>query len=170
MRLTRFSTQSNRPFAGSITSFADGKTKNKTTMKTPILFNAVTKTIPVADLVPGPILHKRLSPDLEERIRKLEPVLAEVYPISHQEWLEGFQRDLNPESEVKVFEAIASAYQGFLAKQALILPAKKEAYALLVTSGGTMEETLARAKLRHLSRKEADELLRLYAAALAKNQ
>ena len=126
--------------------------------------------IPIAAIVPGPILHKSLSPDLEERIRKLEPVLAEVYPISHQEWLEGFQRDLNPEEEVRIFEAIASVYQAFLAKQALILPAKKEAYALLVTSGGTMEETLARTKLRHLSRKDAEELLGLYAAALAKNQ
>jgi len=139
-------------------------------MKKTKSFKLVPKEIPIADIVPGPILHQHLSFDLEERIRKLEQVLAEVYPISHQEWVEGFQRDLNPESEVRIYEAIASAYQAFMAKQALILPAKKEAYGLLCTAGGNVEKTLARAKLQYLSGKEAEELLRLYAAALAKNQ
>src|ERR1035438_7027701 len=130
-------------------------------MKQTPIFKLVRKTIRMSDIQPGPILHKHLSPDLEERIRKLEPVFAEVYPNSHEEWLEGFQRDLNPESEVRIWEAFASAYQAFLAKRAVILPAKKEVFLLLVTSGGTEEETLARVNLKHLSPNEAKELLRL---------
>jgi hypothetical protein len=128
------------------------------------------QNVSVTQIETGPVIHKCLTPDLEERIRKLEPVFAEVYPKSHAEWLEGFQRDLNPDSEVRIWEAMASAYHGFLAKQALILPAKKEAFGLLVTAGGTEEETLARAKLRYFSRNEAKELLRLYTAALVKNE
>lgn len=128
------------------------------------------QNVSVTQIETGPVIHKCLSPDLEERIRKLEPVFGEVYHKSREEWLEGFQRDLNPDSEVRIWEAMASAYQGFLAKQALILPAKKEAFGLLVTAGRTEEETLARAKLRHLGSKEAKELLRLYAAALVKNK
>jgi len=33
----------------------------------------------------GPIRHKQLSSELIDRIRRLQTVFAEVYPLSHQE-------------------------------------------------------------------------------------
>jgi hypothetical protein len=90
------------------------------------LFKLVPKTIQASDIKTGPVLHKRLSLDLEERIRKLEPVFAEVYVQSHEEWLEGFQRDQDPAAEIRIWEAFAFAYHSFMAKHAdLLLPAKK---------------------------------------------
>jgi hypothetical protein len=130
----------------------------------------VERTLKAGQVKLGPIIHRQLSAELEERIRKFEPVLAEVYPKSHQEWLEGFQRDLIPEDEVKIFEAIASAYQSFLAKQALMLPAKEEAFGLLCAAVGTLKEALARCKLRFLTRQQATELLGLYLGALRAGQ
>jgi len=136
----------------------------------PIIAKLVKETVNANDIQPGRIIHKKLSPELEERIRRIEPVFAEVYPKSHSEWMDGFQRDLDPESEIRLWEAMASTYQAFLTKHTVIKPAKKEALRLLVTAAGTVDETLSRTKLSYLNRKEAEELLRLYSAALSDKQ
>jgi hypothetical protein len=136
----------------------------------PVIVQLVRETIDLNKIVPGPIVHEKLSRELEDRIRKFEPVFAEFYAPSHSEWLEGFQRDLDPESEVRVWEARAKAYKTFLASHPVIQPAKKEVFILLITAGGTIEETLSVAKLRYLSRQEAKHLLQLYAAALTNRE
>lgn len=133
-------------------------------MKTKI-FRPVPATKKVSDIKQGNVVHKRLSPELEERIRKLQPTFAEVFERTHKEWLDGFKRDLNPEAEIKLWEAMASAYQTFLDAHALSLPAKKEALGLLCSG-----QTPAPGKLRHLRPEEAEELLRLFSAALAQRQ
>lgn len=131
----------------------------------PKIFRLVPATKKVSDIKPGNVTHKQLSPELEERIRKLQSTFAEVFERTHEEWLDGFLRDLNPEAEIKLWEAMASAYQSLLGKHALSLPAKKEALGLLC-SGQTPEM----GKLRYLRRDEAEELLRLFSAALAQSQ
>ena len=127
------------------------------------IFRLVKRTIKLSEIKQGRIIHRQLSTELEERIRKLESVFADVYGISHAEWLDGFQRDLDPESEVRIWEAMAWAYQSFLAKHALSLPAKKEAYGKLCM-GRTDAST------RFLTKSQAEELMMLYSAVLSKNQ
>ena len=61
----------------------------------------------------------------------MQSIFAEVFKRTHEEWLDGFRRDFNPESEIRLWEAMASAYQTFLGEHALSLPAKKEALGLL---------------------------------------
>lgn len=130
----------------------------------PKIFHIMKKRVKLSDIQGGPIIHKKLPIELEERIRRFEPVSAEVYPISHDQWLDGFQRDLDPESEVQTFEAIARAYQAFLAKHSqLSLPAKKEAYGLMCS--GNMD-----APTRELTKSEAQELKQQYAAELTKTR
>ena len=108
-------------------------------------------------LKPGPIRHEKLPDALVERIRKFEPVFAEVYPDTHEQWLDGFQRDAHPESEVAIWEAMAFAYQTFTEKRSLNMDAKKEAFGLLIVrSAASEQQTLARNKLKHLSRAEAE--------------
>jgi hypothetical protein len=138
---------------------------------TPFIGKLVKKVIKVSDIdfAYRPIRHQKLPPDLEERIRKFEPVFEEVYPKSHEEWLEGFKCDINPQSEVRLWEAMAYAYQTFLRNRSFSRPARKEIFGLLVTAGGTIEETLSLAKLDYLTRSEATEVLQLYAEALSKS-
>lgn len=62
----------------------------------PKVFRSTQATRKVPDIKPGNIIHKQLSPELEERIRKLQSTFAEVFKRTHEEWLDGFQRDLNP--------------------------------------------------------------------------
>ena len=125
-----------------------------------------TQSVHTFDFKPGPIRHQKLSEALEARIRKFEPTFAEVYPRTHEEWLDGFQRDLDPEPEVAIWEAMASAYQTFTEKRSLSLDAKKEVLGLLlVRSAADEQRALSGTTLRHLSRADAEELLRSYAAA-----
>jgi hypothetical protein len=131
----------------------------------PKIFRPVPATKKVSDIKPGNVIHKQLSPELEERIRKLQSTFAEVFERTHEEWLDGFQRDLNPEAEIKLWEAMASAYQILLGEHALSLPAKKEALGLLCSG-----QTPATGKLRYLRREELEELMRLYSTALAQNK
>jgi hypothetical protein len=119
-----------------------------------------------SDIQTGPFRHQHLSPELEGRIRKIEPIFAEVYPRTHEEWLDGFRRDVDPEAEVAIWESMASAYQSFTETRLLSLEAKKEAFGLLlIRSAGDEQRILSGAKLQHLHRGDAEELLRLYTAA-----
>ncbi len=118
------------------------------------------------NIQPGPIRHASLSPEMDARIRRFEPVFAEVYPRSHDQWLDGFKHDANPEREVAIWEAMAVAYQTFTQKHTLTPDARKEAFGLLVARSAADEQTtLSGAKLSHLSHAEAEELVRLYSAA-----
>jgi hypothetical protein len=127
------------------------------------IFGLAKRSIKTTDIQPGPKIHKQLSTDLEERIRKFEPVFAQAFAKSHAEWLDGFQRDLDPESEVRIWEAMACAYQSSLAKHALSLPAKKEAVGLMAAGNSD-------ASTRYLTKSQAKELMLLYSEALSRNQ
>jgi hypothetical protein len=95
----------------------------------------------------------------------MEAVFAEVDPSSHEVWIDGFKRDLNPEREIAIWEAMAAAYQTFTNRHTLDLACRKEAFGLLLTRSGADEEaTLSKQKLQHLTPAQAQELVRLYSA------
>jgi hypothetical protein len=50
------------------------------------------------NLTPGPIRQTCLSPEVAMRIEAIRAAVAEVCPISAEEWLDGFQRDQHPET------------------------------------------------------------------------
>lgn len=114
----------------------------------------------------GAIRHKTLPNSLIERVCCLEQVFAEVYPRPHTEWLDSFKRDAHPESEVRIWEAMAAAYSCFTQRHTLSLHAKREVLSiLLMRSAADEQSTLASAKLRHLNRAKAQELVSLYSTA-----
>jgi hypothetical protein len=122
-------------------------------------------TIDPRTLKPSPIRHEELAPTLVERIRAFESVFADVYPITHQQWVEGFQRDRNPEIEIAKWEHIAEAFAQFTSGGDLSMDARKEAFGLLLfRAGATAELTLGRAKLKYLTHEQARTLVYLYTA------
>jgi len=129
----------------------------------PKIFRLEKRRIKVSEINTTPLFHRQISTELEERIRKFEPVFAELYPKTHSEWLEGFQAELDPENEVRIWEAMTCAYQSFLANYALSLPARKEAFCMLC-SGQTVNPEMG-----CLSEAQKTELVRLYSEALAKS-
>jgi len=119
-----------------------------------------------ANLQPGPIRHAKLPAELEARIRRFAPVFAEVAPRTHEQWLDGFKRDMNPEDEIVIWETMASAYQRFLSANKVDRAAREEAFTLLLMrSAADDKQVMEAVKPRHLSPAQSRELLRLYAAA-----
>ncbi len=113
---------------------------------------------------PGAIRQTELPSELIDRIRRLQTVFSEVYPISHQEWLDGFQRDQVPENEVAVWEQMASAYTTFLGENDLEEAARQEAFRLLLVRSSTSSVESELSKLEQLTVDQARSLVALYQA------
>ena len=72
----------------------------------------------------GWIKHRSLSDEQRRRVARLREVLAEAYPMTMEGWIDGFLRDADPESEIRITEACAVAYQR-LTGQAQLSPEEK---------------------------------------------
>lgn len=84
---------------------------------------------------PGPIRHESLPPELVERIKKIQALLAEVDPTPLDKVIEDFRRDLHPEREVAIWEKIAADYQQALSEQpAMTITEKKQLLGRLITT------------------------------------
>jgi hypothetical protein len=93
------------------------------------------------ELKPGPIRHAKLPPALVARIEWLKLTLDEVYPQSMAEWLDGFQRDVNPEPEVVWWERLAHCYVEYSHGQELNSQQKQAAFRVIVKLAlGSAEE------------------------------
>ena len=108
--------------------------------------------------------HKDLSAHQKMRISIIQQALIEVNDTSLEETLNNFRKDLNPDSEIEIWEAIAGAYQQtFQQKPAASLEEKQEVYRLLLLrSNMSAEEALAQANLSTISEATAKEVLDLY--------
>lgn len=123
-----------------------------------------TTMVDPSSIQPGPIRHERLDDALIARVRAFEPVLADIYSMSHEKWLEGFQRDLNPESEIAIWESIAAAWQRLPSLGTLTPDERKEAFGILLVRSGSDDVDSTLAGLKHLSRSRAETLLGFYTA------
>ena len=117
-------------------------------------------------LVPGPIRHENLTDLQISRIKILQKTFEQVDPTPLEKWLEDFKRDLRPDREIEIWEAMAQTYIEFESKPSITIPMKREAFKLLILrSGISTKETLERVQLKHLSRSQAEEILRRYPLA-----
>ena len=89
------------------------------------------KRVKIDQLKPGPIRHPELSLLLLARIRSLHSKLAEVYPQSLEVWLDGFQRDAHPDTEVAWWERVARCYEEYSVHAELNPQGRKAAFKLI---------------------------------------
>lgn len=64
----------------------------------------------VEDLMSQDKFNSTLSEEQKGRVNILMEILKDIYPCHMDEWINGFMRDFNPESEIRIWEAIARAY------------------------------------------------------------
>jgi len=67
------------------------------------------------DIRPGPILREELDPLLALWARRLFERVGHLVIPTYEEWELGFRRDAQPQSELLVWEAVARAYESYLA-------------------------------------------------------
>jgi hypothetical protein len=69
----------------------------------------------IEDIETGPIRREELSPDLILRIGAVRTALAEVCTFTEAQWRDAFQRDANPEQEMRWWERVVRCYEPFAA-------------------------------------------------------
>lgn len=115
-----------------------------------------------SELQIGPIRHSEFPPVLIERVRKFEKTFAEVYPLTHEEWMDGFKHDQNPEDEIKIWEHMGLAYTQFLNSGNFDAGARKEAFGLLLLRSSTSDIESQLSELKHLTEDQARSVVALY--------
>lgn len=119
-----------------------------------------TKIVKTSDMQEGPIRHQTLPDSFIQRVKDFKQVLAEVENSSIEMTLEDFQRDLNPENELKIWEKIASAYQwSVIANAGLTQAGKKDVFdVLLGLSMGSKDFS----NIKILSKEKIDAIVNYY--------
>ena len=119
----------------------------------------------------GWIKHASLSEEQQRRVARLREVLAEPYPMTMEGWMDGFLRDADPESEIRIIEACAVAYQRLASQAQLSDEEKKRLYSVLCAlstgaSGAQLASALPTGKGLPDLKGAASMLREAYAAGL----
>ncbi|MDB2686737.1 hypothetical protein N9Y42_05955 [Mariniblastus sp.] len=109
----------------------------------------------------GPIQRDSLTAEQMDRIAALRKVFVEIDGQTIDQWTDNFKRDLNPDSELAIWERIANAYSSYCDKhEKLTLETKKEVYKVaLLRSMTSADEVIARLKLASLTEQDAREIM-----------
>lgn len=75
-----------------------------------ILETAKIEKVDADELRAAPVRHLKLNENLVSRIRLIRASLLLCYPHSMAFWMDGFQRDMNIESEIRYWERISTCF------------------------------------------------------------
>jgi len=140
-------------------------------------------TIPAAELAPGmvranvqgiegdvwidattagqaPLRHPPFPEEIREHFRRFAALFHDVYPITPEQWEDGFRRDTNPEKEIAVWLRIADAFEHFTEGRQLFQDQRKDIFDVLLslaTNGA--DHVLQTVSPRTLSRKRVKEMV-----------
>ncbi|MFH7005001.1 hypothetical protein [Flavobacterium bizetiae] len=126
--------------------------------------NEKTQTIIPNNLVPGPIVHDKLSDEQIEKITKIQTVFYDVYPVSLEETITNFRRDRNPDNEIKVWFTMMQTYEKFVSNHPdITLEKKSEAFKLILTRSMMDEDKVrAQTETQLLTNNEVNEIFSYY--------
>lgn len=128
------------------------------------IFRRKTNFIDPNKFQPGPQHDYYFSPETMQMIDEIRMTFQDVYPISIEEWVDGFDRDVNPEKEIAIWLHMAKLYRKTLErlKKADLATKKYILGMLLSTNCGTDRSFLTKTSL--LSKSEIDEIFELWIA------
>ncbi|HBA45628.1 hypothetical protein A2W67_00925 [Candidatus Nomurabacteria bacterium RIFCSPLOWO2_02_40_28] len=115
------------------------------------------KKVKMSDIQEGPIRHLTLPDGFIQRVKEFKQALAEVEKTSLESTLENFQRDTNPENELRVWEKIASTYQwAVIDNVGLIEAEKKDVFGILLGLSMGMKDF---SNFKNLSKEKVAEVV-----------
>jgi hypothetical protein len=95
-------------------------------------------------LLPGPICHESLPPELLERIKEVFNVIGPYFNMTLEQFEVGFMRDMHPESEVALWYSIAAAWldyhEKFLGGRELAVEGERKLLAALISISTGVED------------------------------
>ena len=152
------------PVLAMLGAVAAAACRNERPANVAVLFpDGGTRWIDPNKVLAGPVRHEVLTDTQTARITALQRTFRDVDDSPIEKWIDDFKHDANVDRELSVYEAIAKAYVSYTGANPVSLEARREVYSLLlIRSGTTSEEALARTKLRALDERQAREVLRQY--------
>ena len=129
-----------------------------------------TVTINPKDIQISDVRHDSLTADQIDKIKVIQATFEDVYPVSLEETITNFKRDLNPDKEISIWLHMSEAYKKYLKdKDNFKFEAKKEVFKLILSrSMMPNDEAIINAKLTILTEKDAKEILSFYDSAQSK--
>lgn len=84
-------------------------------------------------------------------------------PTTRAEWLDGFQRDQDPDQELRIWKSMTHAYMAFTETKHLPLPAKQDALqVVLLRSEMPESRVLKQIHLKVLTIEDAKQIMKQY--------
>lgn len=124
------------------------------------------KEVAIKDLKLSEVVHDSLTAEQIIEITKIHTAFAEVNSSSLEETITNFKRDQNPDSEIAVWQSMASAYERFTLHKELSAAKKNHAFdVVLLRSMMTEVEVTERMKSSSLTTDELKEILSYYTDA-----
>ncbi|WP_337966662.1 hypothetical protein [uncultured Flavobacterium sp.] len=122
------------------------------------------QTLNPNELIPGPIVHDKLTDDQIEKIKKIQSTFSDVYPISLEDTITNFKRDRNPDNEIRVWFNMMQAYEKFILKDSEITLEKKSEVFKLILLRSMMDESQVRSQTecKILTEIEINEIFEYY--------
>ncbi|MBZ2164493.1 toll/interleukin-1 receptor domain-containing protein [Methanobacterium spitsbergense] len=112
--------------------------------------------IPINDLKSGPIRHKELPKTLTTRINMIFKTLSEVQLGTIDEFTDAFKRDIDPNTEIEIWERIAIQYHAVTNKRELSINKKKEIFAMLLQT--SLGFDLNKFKFKYLTKEDISNI------------
>lgn len=115
------------------------------------------------DLNPGERRAESFPEEIRDLFRDLKFKLDEVYPMSVEQWEDGFLRDTHPEQEIALWLHVADIYSRFTSEGNLSLRQKREYFRVLATCmNSSREMVLQLCGLKLLATEEAEKVIAAY--------
>lgn len=111
----------------------------------------------------GPTLHNELPDQLLDRIKAVQETFAEVDDTPLEQWIDDFKRDLDPESNIKIWEDMKVAYNSYCKDRELPIETRKEVFKIvLMRSMMPDADVIARLEVKHVPADDVRAILAAY--------
>ena len=108
-------------------------------------------------------MHASLPEKLLIRIKATTDIFESIDGVSYEKAIDLYKRDLDPESNLEIWEEMVRVYKLFCTDRCSEQEEKIDVYRTLLTrSMFNTEETLLRIELQSISKKEAKEIVSMY--------
>jgi len=110
-------------------------------------------------LTRGEYRHPPFTDEQRKVMAKLHEILHEVYPISIEEWEDGFRRDNNMDREIAIMLKLAATYRRLTSQRSYTLEEKEEVYGILLAcTYSQKDQVLLVSKFEHIGREHAEHV------------
>lgn len=110
----------------------------------------------------GHYRHDSFPPVVVTQIKEIQQLLSNIYPLSYEEWEDGFRRDLYPLKQIAYWLILARGCKKFTENKKMNADAKKEVFSTFLermTYEFDAKSFVEEENLKYLSVEQVQEML-----------